>query len=71
MNALLKWTGFAGVAFGIAVFPFAIWFPGPWGTISLLLVMFGCVFLVAARVLGPAGPDEAQAPGDEDQSGKT
>ena len=46
MRQILKWSGFALVAFGIAVFPFAIWFPGPWGVISLVMVIAGCLLLV-------------------------
>ncbi len=46
MATPLKWLGFALVAAGVAVFPFAIWFPGPWGVISLLCIMAGCVVLL-------------------------
>lgn len=49
MRASLKWLGFALVAAGIAVFPFAIWFPGPWGVISLLVIMAGCVVLLVVK----------------------
>ena len=47
MRAAFKWLGFALVAIGVAAFPFAIWYPGPWGVISLVLVMIGCFVLVA------------------------
>lgn len=46
MSVTLKWLGFALVAAGVAVFPFAIWFSGPWGVISLLCVMAVCVLLL-------------------------
>lgn len=60
MRKLLKWLGFAMVAFGIVCFPFAIWFPGPWGTLALLLVMGGCFALVGAMRGTPKeySPDE-------------
>jgi hypothetical protein len=64
MQATLKWTGFAMVAFGITVFPFAIWVPGPWGVIALLLVMFGCVVLLAAMVLGKRAAPPDSGPED-------
>jgi hypothetical protein len=47
MRTVFKWLGFVLVTSGIAVFPFAIWVPGPWGVLSLLLVMIGCMVLVA------------------------
>jgi hypothetical protein len=62
MRTLLKWLGFAMVAFGIVCFPFAIWFPGPWGTIALLGVMGGCFALVGAM----HGAPERSIPADED-----
>ena len=43
-----KWLGAAMVVFGIVCFPFAIWFPGPWGVLSLVLIIVGCFLLVAA-----------------------
>lgn len=49
MRQILKWPGFALVALGITVFPFAIWYPGPWGVISLVMIMVGCFMLVIAR----------------------
>ena len=49
MRQILKWPGFALVAIGIIVFPLAIWFPGPWGVISLVMIMLGCFMLVFAR----------------------
>ncbi len=55
----LKWPGFALVAFGVAVFPFAIWFPGPWGVISLVMIMAGCVLLVLSlKGAGLMGNDQ-------------
>lgn len=49
MRHILKWPGFALVAIGITVFPFAIWYPGPWGVLSLVMIMVGCFMLVIAR----------------------
>jgi len=45
----VKWIGAGMVALGVAVFPAAVWFPGPWGVISLLLVIAGCFVLVLSR----------------------
>ena len=45
------------VVLGVAVFPAAVWFPGPWGVISLLLVIAGCFVLVGAGK-GVQPPDE-------------
>jgi len=66
MRQAFKWPGFALVALGIAVFPFAIWYPGPWGVMSLVMIMFGCVLLVLAlRGSGLVALDEqTEAPGD-------
>ena len=63
MWTALKWLGFAMVAGGIAVFPFAIWFSGPWGVITLLVVAVGCVVLIPAlRRRGDAdGTDAPEA----------
>jgi hypothetical protein len=55
---MFKWFGFVLVATGVAVFPFAIWFPGPWGVIALVLVMIGCFMLVA--VLRARSIEEAE-----------
>ena len=44
----VKWLGAGMVVLGVAVFPAAVWFPGPWGVISLLLVIVGCFVLVAS-----------------------
>jgi hypothetical protein len=57
MRSTLKWLGFALVAAGVAVFPFAIWFPGPWGVIALLCVMAGCLLLLLALKLMPGEED--------------
>jgi hypothetical protein len=66
MLAFLRWLGFAMVAGGIAVFPFAIWFPGPWGVIALALVALGCLVLVAAirAAAEPSDPDADEAAHD-------
>ena len=62
--ALLKWPGAAAVMAGVACFPMAIWFPGPWAVISLLLVMGGCVLLVAAlRAQRALMPEEDEPEG--------
>lgn len=67
MRQAFKWPGFALVALGIAVFPFAIWFEGPWGVMSLVMIMVGCVLLVLSlRGAGLVVPDEHnEEPGDE------
>ena len=64
MRRVLKWPGFNLVALGITVFPFAIWYPGPWGVLSLVMIMVGCFMLVIARPAesGLAGSDEAESP---------
>ncbi len=63
MSGALKWLGFALVAIGVAVFPFAIWFPGPWGVIALVLIMIGCVLLVLAlKALRETQPQETEDP---------
>jgi hypothetical protein len=48
------------------VFPFAIWYPGPWGVMSLVMIMIGCVLLVLAlRGSGLVALDvQIEAPGD-------
>src|SRR5512141_1449016 len=58
MRTSLKWLGFALVAAGIAVFPFAIWFPGPRGGVSLLSIMAGCVVLLLVLKRSPVDRDE-------------
>lgn len=71
MRAIAKWLGAALVTVGVIAFPAAIWYPGPWGVVSLLLVMFGCVFLVAALRGAPvesekeAGQDDAKSAGGD------
>ena len=65
MRTASKWLGFALVATGVAVFPFAIWFPGPWGTIALVLVILGCIVLV---LVSRAHPGEASADEQNDRS---
>jgi hypothetical protein len=65
MRTALKWLGVALVVTGVAVFPFAIWFPGPWGVISLALVIIGCVLLVAAmgaRAVDGGGDEHRDRP---------
>jgi Na+/melibiose symporter-like transporter len=63
MRQIFKWAGAALVALGVAVFPFAIWFEGPWGVLSLVMVMIGCFLLVLClRGTGMVAPDE---PGDD------
>ena len=61
MRAFFRWLGFAMVAGGIAVFPFAIWFRGPWGVITLVwgvaLVPNG---IVATTELGPTTTDQCE-----------
>jgi hypothetical protein len=47
MRAAAKWLGFLFVAGGIAVFPFVIWFSGPWGVATLLVIGIGCLLLTA------------------------
>ena len=47
------------VVLGVAVFPAAIWFPGPWGVISLLLVIAGCFVLVLSNRGAPSPEDAA------------
>ena len=63
MRKLLRWLGFAMVSFGIVCFPFAIWFPGPWGVISLVLVMGGCFVLVGAM---RGAPEDGDSDGSSD-----
>ncbi len=58
MRTSFKWLGFALVAAGVAVFPFAIWFPGPWGVMSLLTIMVGCVVLLLVVKRTPDEPVE-------------
>ena len=67
MRQAFKWPGFALVALGITVFPFAIWFEGPWGVLSLVMIMIGCVLLVLSlRGSGLMPPHEHnEEPGDE------
>jgi hypothetical protein len=67
MRTLLKWLGFAMVVFGIVCFPFAIWFPGPWATIALLLVMGGCFALVGAMYGAPV-TGSTDEPAETDRS---
>ena len=68
MRQLFKWPGFALVVLGIAVFPFAIWFPGPWGVISLVMIMTGCFLLVFARPAS-SGLGERDEAGDGSSDG--
>jgi len=70
MRQAFKWPGFALVAFGVAVFPFAIWFEGPWGVLSLVMVMIGCFLLVLTlRGSGLVVPDEPGEVADQTQDG--
>ena len=63
MRTVFKWLGFVLVASGIAAFPFAIWLPGPWGVLSLVLVMIGCMVLVATLTGRSAhGREESNGP---------
>lgn len=71
--ALLKWPGAAAVAAGVGCFPMLIWFSGPWAVLALLLVMGGCVLLVAAlraqQALAPPAPADSAEPGDSPGAG--
>lgn len=63
MRTVFKWLGVLLVAAGIAVFPLAIWIPGPWGVLSLLLVMIGCMVLVVTmRGRSADGREESDGP---------
>lgn len=65
LAAGLKWPGAAAVMAGVACFPMAIWFPGPWAVLALLLVMGGCVLLVAALRAQRALTPEDEPDGEE------
>lgn len=72
MRQAFKWPGFTLVALGIAVFPFVIWLPGPWGVMSLLMIMIGCVLLVLSlRGTGLVVPDvSGEGSVEDEQSSK-
>jgi hypothetical protein len=68
MRTAFKWLGFALVAAGVAVFPSAIWFAGPWGVAALVLVIVGCAVLVAglrARTIEESSEEQDEAPGSD------
>lgn len=72
MRQTFKWTGVGLVVFGIAVFPLAIWFVGPWGVLSLVMIMIGSFLLVLSlRGTGLVVPDEpAGAGADKGDDGR-